>query len=65
MDERLRDRVTNGIGPIARRESAGIEKHRHCCATLLATCGATAMSCLPPGAMYTERSIRYCNIQPF
>src|SRR5277367_2829709 len=45
MDEGLRDRVTNGVGPVARRESAGIEKDRHGCATRLATCGATAICC--------------------
>src|ERR1700761_5544334 len=57
MDEGLRDRVTNGVGPVARRESAGIEKHRHGCATRLATCGGDC-HVLPPKiwAMYTERS---------
>src|SRR5277367_6462749 len=43
MDEGLRDRVTNGVGPVARRESAGIEKHRHGCATHWAPVGSTAI----------------------
>src|ERR1700722_11719468 len=55
MDEGLRDRVTNGVGPVARRESAGIEKHRHCCATHWPPVGSTAI-CASQRAMYTERS---------
>src|SRR5271168_5491769 len=57
MDEGLCDRVTNGVGPVARRESAGIEKHRHGCATPWPPVRATAMWCLPTGAMYTDRSV--------
>src|ERR1700694_5319357 len=54
MDDGLRDRVTNGVGPVARRESAGIEKHRHGCATHWPRVRATAMWRLPTG--YLHRS---------
>src|SRR3984885_12570695 len=56
MDEGPRDRITNGVGPVARRESAGIEKQRHGCATRLATCGGDShMLCLPTG--YVHRTL--------
>src|ERR1700675_4908829 len=58
MDEGLRDRVTNGVGPVARRESAGIEKHRHGCATHWPPVGATAMCCLPMCG-YVHRAFYY------
>src|SRR5277367_5278802 len=56
MDEGLRDRVTNGVGPVARRESAGIEKHRHCSATQWPHVGSTAI-CASRRVMYTGRSV--------
>jgi hypothetical protein len=55
MDEGLCDRVTNGVGPVARRESAGIEKHRHCCASHWPPVGSTAI-CASQRGIYTERS---------
>src|SRR5271168_1019572 len=56
MNEGLRDRVTNGVGPVARRESAGIEKHRHCCTTHWPPVGSTAIYA-SQRVMYTGRSV--------
>src|SRR3984957_12302633 len=55
MDEGLRDRVTNGVRPVARRKSAGIEEHRHCCATHWPPVGSTAI-CASQRPVHTERS---------
>src|SRR6478609_3694936 len=50
MDEGLRNRLTNGVGPVARRETAGIEKHRHGCANRWPPRGPPAMCRLPTGS---------------
>src|SRR5277367_2923012 len=62
MDEGLRDRVTNGVGPVARWESAGIEKHRHGCATHWPRAGATAMCRLLTGLCIPIVRYRYRTI---